>query len=196
LEVFLSSVYSIGHSNHSIETFLNLLGRHSIQVVCDVRSYPGSRYSPQFNRDAFSRALAHYAGINYLFMGEGLGARVTDPQYQIDGRVSFDAAARRPVFLEALAKVKMLASSRRVCLMCSEKDPADCHRAILVSRRLIGFGCDVQHILATGNLESHPSTMVRLRDQLCIAPTLFSPPGAEFDDVYSAQEEKIAWKVR
>ena len=68
------AIYSIGHSNHSLEVFLGLLRRHAIGAVADVRSQPYSRYSPQFSRKAIAAALER-EGIRYVFLGQELGGR-------------------------------------------------------------------------------------------------------------------------
>jgi uncharacterized protein (DUF488 family) len=70
-------IYTVGHSNHPIERFLPLLQRHGIALLADVRSTPYSRFNPQFKRDALAGALARN-GIEYLFLGEELGARSKD----------------------------------------------------------------------------------------------------------------------
>ena len=67
-------LYTIGHSNHELSTLVNLVKRHQVAVIADVRSSPYSRFNPQFNREALSAALKDQ-GMDYLFMGRELGAR-------------------------------------------------------------------------------------------------------------------------
>ena len=109
------ALYTIGHSNHPIERFLVLLAKHEIAVVVDVRSRPGSRYNPQFNRGRLETALSG-AGIEYLWRGRFLGGR---------GDVSVNA----PEFARDMDEVLALAREQNVAIACSEGKPQSCHRA-------------------------------------------------------------------
>ena len=155
-------VYTIGHSNHAFERFLELLRRHRIEVVADVRSIPASRRHPQFNRVALNTALAE-SGIRYLFLGKELGARRTEPEAYEGGVASYERIAELPAFLSGLEIVKENAAERRVALMCAEKEPLDCHRTLLVCRHLRGvIEAGIHHILADGSLEAHADVEQRL----------------------------------
>ena len=159
-------VYTIGHSNHPITTFLSLLERHSIEEVVDVRTYPRSRYNPRFNRDALERALAQ-SGVRYLFLGAELGGRPADPAcYDETGRVRYDLLAETVPFRDGMRRLTEEASACRVAVMCSEKEPLKCHRALLIAHTLVAVddadGVSVLHILADGTLETHAETMERL----------------------------------
>jgi uncharacterized protein (DUF488 family) len=190
------TVYTIGHSNHEPETFVALILRHAIDAVCDVRSNPHSRYNPQFNREVLERTLAA-KGIRYLFLGRELGARSEDPGCYENGVVRYDRLAATPLFQEGLARVREgAAKGLRVALMCAEKDPLECHRTILVARRLDESGLDVQHIHADGGLELHADAMVRLR-QLHRLPEadLFRTPADILAEAYARQESRIAYEI-
>ena len=156
-------VLTIGHSKHSQETFLALLRRHAITVLADVRSAPYSRFNPHFNRKALESSLESI-GIEYVFLGRALGGRPDDPSCYEEGRVRYDRLARTPLFREGLQRVLNDAGRERIALMCAEKEPLDCHRAILVGRNLVERGVAVAHILADGSLELHDETMDRLLD--------------------------------
>jgi uncharacterized protein (DUF488 family) len=157
------TVLTIGHSTHPIDRFLDLLARHGVTAVADVRSSPSSRFNPQYNRETLARSLRG-AGIAYVFLGDALGARVDDPSCYVDGRVQYDRLARRPAFREGTARVKKGAQERRVALMCAEREPLECHRTLLVARALAADGVSVAHILGDGSLEQHAETMNRLID--------------------------------
>ena len=186
-------LFTIGHSNHSIWQFVRLLSQHAIEVVCDVRSVPYSKANPQFHREELGFSLRKH-GIQYLFLGAALGARTRDPNCIVDGRLSFSEVAKSEPFTRAIAQVQTLAVSRRVALMCAEKDHLDCHRTILLSRCLVANGCSVQHILDTGDLESHDDTLVRLVAQLNLTPSLFGSRKELLISAYRRQEERIAWE--
>jgi len=155
-------IYTVGHSNHPIEPFIRLLQPHGITALADVRSTPYSRFNPQFRREKLQAALAT-AGIQYVFLGEELGARSQDPAvYDANGRVSYALLAKTDLFRRGIARLKTGMAEHRISLMCAEREPLECHRTILVSRELVREGVPVTHILADGSLESHERAMQRL----------------------------------
>ena len=163
---FRPPVFTIGHSNHDAKVFLGLLLRHEIEEVVDVRSAPHSRHNPQFNRKALQAALAA-AGVGYVFMGEELGGRPANPScYDSGGRVQYDQLAETEAFKEGVRQVVRHTGERRPALMCSEKEPLNCHRTLLIAQVLTARGMAVAHILADGGLESHAAAMDRLLDRL------------------------------
>jgi uncharacterized protein (DUF488 family) len=158
-------VFTIGHSNHPLEHFLGLLERHGIGAVCDVRSQPYSRRNPQFNRENLRQSLRE-RDIVYVFLGRELGARREDPACYVDGRLQYELLARTELFRSGIERVRDGAAKYRLALMCAEKDPLNCHRTVLVARRLAALGVQICHILADGGLESHADVLVRLRERL------------------------------
>ena len=156
--------FTIGHSNHALDRFLGLLEGHAITAVADVRSVPYSRRLPHFDRPVLQRALAA-AGIAYVFLGNLLGGRPKDPSCYRDGKVDYALIAATPGFGNGLARLEDGTNRYRIVLMCAERDPLDCHRALLVSRHLAERGAGINHILADGSLESHEDTERRLRDK-------------------------------
>lgn len=174
-------VFTIGHSTHSIEAFIDLLEAHSVTAVADVRSAPFSRYNPQFNKDALEKGLRAH-GIKYVFVGRELGARSDDPSCYENGRVQYPRLARTELFKQGLSRVIQGAHDHRIAVMCAEKDPLECHRTLLVGRALDESGIEVTHILADGRLETHPSAMSRLLDVV----------GLPRRDLFRGKEELIA----
>lgn len=159
-------IYTVGHSNHPIERFLALLERPGITLLADVRSSPYSRFNPQFRRDELAAALGR-SGIEYLFLGEELGARSKDRAcYDDAGRVSYRKLAETELFRRGIERLLAAARAHTVTIMCAEKDPLDCHRTILVARELEARGESVAHILPGGGIESHEEVMARLRAKL------------------------------
>ena len=151
---------TIGHSNHALPQFLALLNQHGIGAIADVRSHPTSRL-PHFDGATLATALRG-AGIEYVFLGQELGARRSEPECYEDGRVVYERIAGLPAFQHGLRRVRAALGERRVCLLCAEKEPLDCHRTILVCRYLRGPSVQIQHILADGTLEDHALTERRL----------------------------------
>jgi len=148
------SLFTIGHSNHSLQRFAELLRGEAIEVVADVRSAPYSRYCPWFSRDALARALPG-AGPGYVFLGNELGGRPDGREfYDADGHVLYAAVAQAPFFAAGLERLREGMSRYRVALMCSEEDPTDCHRFLLVARELAAAGANVRHIRGDGRIET------------------------------------------
>jgi uncharacterized protein (DUF488 family) len=159
----LATLYTVGHSNHSIEKFIGLLTANGITAVADVRSRPFSRRHPQFNKERLASALTQH-GIAYVFLGKELGARSQDPSCYENGRVQYPRLAATPAFKTGIERVLAGAAKFRLALMCAEKEPLDCHRTLLVSRALERAGASIAHILADGSVESQEKTMSRLID--------------------------------
>ncbi len=148
------TLYSIGHSNHEIEKFIALLQSNKIEVLVDVRSVPSSQYSPQFHHVPLKAALVA-AGIRYLFMGKELGGRPEGSEfYDTDGRVFYGRFAKTQLFRDGLERLKMGIQKHRVAMMCSEGDPTNCHRRLLVGRVLKQEGVDILHIRTDGRVET------------------------------------------
>lgn len=158
-------LYSIGHSNHSAEAFVNLLKAHNITCVVDVRSAPYSKYVPQFNKDEFKKTLA-VQEIQYVPMGEEFGARRSDPSlYNGKGYLDFEATAKSAVFLKGIERIaKGMLDGYRIALMCTEQNPLDCHRFSLVARSFAQFGFCVKHILQDGTLQTQEQVEDALLD--------------------------------
>jgi uncharacterized protein (DUF488 family) len=188
-------VYTIGHSTHEQERFLELLRAHQITAVGDVRSNPYSRMNPQYNREPL-KAILTAAGIAYVFLGRELGARTEDPSCYEGGKVQYDRLARTELFRAGLERVRDGLSRYRLALICAEKEPLECHRGILVARELEAAGIPVRHILADASLEWHKDAMARLRQRLGLPESdLFRTPAEVLDDVYRLQGARIAYEV-
>ena len=186
-------VYTVGHSTHAIETFIELLRSNEVTAVADVRSSPYSRFNPQFNKEELERALKDKK-IAYVYLGRELGARSSDPDCYKEGRVSYRRLAQTELFRTGLERVCKGVQSHRVALMCAEKEPLDCHRTILVSRELVAEGVRVCHILADGELEPHNETLKRLLLTVGLPETdLFRSNEEILDEAYAMQEERIAY---
>ena len=175
----MKTIYSVGHSSHDWSTFIRLLDAASIGVLIDVRSNPASRL-PHFNRTALKERL-NAAGIGYMFLGLELGGRVRE-----GGVPDYEQMAASPMFADGLTKVEEMAARTRPALMCSEHEPLNCHRCLLVGRRLAERGNDVAHILRDGRIETNTTTEERL-----LALTRQSDA-----DLFAPRSERIAAAYR
>jgi uncharacterized protein (DUF488 family) len=163
----MMNLFTIGHSNHSFATFVDHLQRHQVTALADVRSSPYSRYVPHFNQAPLAAAL-QTAGIHYVFLGQELGARPADCNCYVQGKALYEKIAATPVFATGIQRILKGAATHTIALMCAERDPITCHRAILVGQHLRTWDLNLQHILSDGSLETH----TQLEDRLLIAQGL------------------------
>lgn len=157
------TVYTVGHSTYSPDLFLNLLQRHDVNCVIDVRSVPYSRYVMQYNRESIQAYLKRNQ-VLYLYLGKELGARPSDTTlYAAEGYLDFGKASQSGLFQSGIKRVLAgLQKGYRIALMCTEKDPIDCHRAILIGKELQNNSCSVIHIEEDGKTETQAQLEERL----------------------------------
>lgn len=145
-------LWTIGHSNHEFADFAALLRQEGVEFVADVRSYPYSRHAPQFNRENVQAALAQ-CGVRYVYFGEELGGRPgCDEHYDAQGHALYGAMAAEPAFDRAIGRLLEGAKQHRIALVCSEADPGDCHRRLLVGKVLAERGAELRHVLRDGSV--------------------------------------------
>ena len=162
-------LYSIGHSNIAAERFVAMLRAAGVNAVADLRSTPVSRFCPWFSGKHLAELLAR-EGIGYLPHGQALGGRPQNPALYCDGIADYEAMARQGEFQAGLERLMADASrcrakdcaTGRICLMCAEREPLDCHRCLLVARALAARGLAVGHVLYDGTIEPHAATERRL----------------------------------
>ena len=190
-----AQIFSIGHSNHAINKFLSLLESSEINMVVDVRSAPFSRMFPQFNQEILKKSLSDNS-IGYLFLGDQIGGRSNDPDDYLDGQVIYKALANKEAFKTGIERLKEGSAKYRIALMCSEKEPLDCHRTLLVSQALASSDIVVGHIHADGTVEAHGDALVRLLSLHNLSsPNLFSDDTGRVQEALTLQEKKIAYQI-
>ena len=186
-------VLTIGHSNHSRADFVALLQGAGVTAVADVRSSPYSRRYPHLGRERLAEALRE-CGIGYLYVGKELGGRPNDAALFRDGVADYERMAATVAFGRGLDRVLAEAGRRRLTLMCSEHDPLDCHRCLLVGRALAERSVPVGHILRDGTIVPH----ARIEDRLLAllghgAEDLFAPRAARLAAAYRQRARKVAF---
>jgi uncharacterized protein (DUF488 family) len=189
----MTTIFTVGHSNHTPDTFVGLLRLHHITAIADVRSVPFSRFAPQFNKDALAGLLANDR-IDYVFLGNYLGARPNDPLCYRNGAIDFARLCQMDYFQEGLERVRKGAGRFNLALMCTEKDPTQCHRMILVCRHLRDKETVIKHILEDGELEDNRDAERRLMDSLHMATAdLLMTSDDLVEEAYDRQGERIAY---
>ncbi len=188
----MHNLYTVGHSTQEFESFLDLLKQHEIQAVADVRSGPYSKRFPWFNRESLKMELSKHS-IQYVFLGEELGARRDEPCCYVGTRADYDLIAQTPLFKKGLGRIEQGLEKMRISLMCAEKDPIDCHRTILVARHAQSF-TPVTHILNDGSLESHEELEARLLGRMKMGDNdLFLSYEDQLAKAYTRRGQEIAY---
>ena len=159
-----------------------------------MRSSPYSRFSPQFTREALKQSL-RLANVAYTFLGKELGARSDNPACYRGGKVQYDLLAQQPAFADGIARVNEGMARYTIALMCAEKDPIECHRALLVARQFHQSGVPVAHIHADGSLERHDMFESRLL-AACKLPEgdMFKARADFLLEAYAKQGERVAYQ--
>ncbi|GAB1475498.1 DUF488 domain-containing protein [Bacillota bacterium] len=202
----LKTVYTVGHSTISVEEFLSVVREYGINCIVDVRSTPYSKFAPQFNMEKLQYFLKQ-SSIQYIFMGREFGARREEEDlYDIKGELNFEKAAESKAFADGIDRIeKGIQKGYIIAFMCTEKDPMDCHRSIMVGRKFSELGYNVINILHDGTSVSQKELEKRLlnkyfpqRDQICI----FSLPEQINEDeldlvcqAYHNRNSEIAYKI-
>jgi len=150
-----SIVYTIGHSNHSPEPFVRLLTEAKIEVLVDVRSNPSSAWASYANPHDLKQILKE-AGIQYLYLGDVLGGRPSDPDCSDSqtGKVDYQSIQNKEWFKRGVSRLLEGMKKYRICMMCAEEDPSFCHRNLLVGDSLRREGVQILHIRGTGQIQT------------------------------------------
>jgi uncharacterized protein (DUF488 family) len=161
-----------------------------------VRSIPVSRFCPWFSVKNLAPLLAAES-MSYLFFGAELGGRPHDPSLYCDGIADYAAMARQPSFQAGLERLLHDAGRHRLCLMCSEREPLDCHRCLLVARALAARGASIGHILYDGAIEPHAATEQRLLRLVDADNDLFATGLEErLAAAYRCRSRAVAYRVK
>ena len=178
-------LYTIGHSNHNIEKFISLLDESDIALLVDVRSSPYSRYNPQFNKENLDTVLPRHE-IQYAYAGKYLGGRPSDPtcyknKILPEGDadhlhlVDYLEVMKRQWFIQGVERLLELADEQTTAIMCSEENPAECHRHHLIAKYIMDKHpeVDVKHIRGDGTVFGAASILVSVYKPEVEQPTLF-----------------------
>jgi uncharacterized protein (DUF488 family) len=189
----MNQLYTIGHSNHDIDRFIELLKMHAITAVGDVRSSPYSKFNPQYNRENLQKVLKEHQ-IAYVYLGLELGPRSEDPACYVNGKVQYARLAGTELFQHGLRRLHQGLQTYHIALMCAEKDPITCHRMILVCRGLRSEPIQINHILEDGSVETLQDAERRLMQELKMRQLrLFENPEDVIQRAYDTQGERIAY---
>jgi uncharacterized protein (DUF488 family) len=159
------SIFTVGHSTHSLDDFLSLLRANGIERLVDVRTIPRSRHNPQFNHDTLGKFLRNRR-IGYRQMKELGGLRHSRADSLNTGwhNASFRGFAdfmQTPEFASAVAKLIELATEKITAIMCAEAVPWRCHRS-LIGDALVIRGVEVRDIFSFKITKPHVLTAMAM----------------------------------
>lgn len=180
-----NKVLTIGHSTLLLDAFLTMLERAGVTAIADVRSSPFSRRMPHFSRNELRAALKE-CGIKYVFLGKELGGRPHASFLYCDGIADYEKMALEPDFHKGIDRVISGAKEHKIALMCSEHNPLDCHRCLLVGRALAERGVPLGHILNNG----------KIVEQHDIEEKLLALSNGTADDMFATRQERLARAYR
>ena len=189
-----NKIFTVGHSNHKIDFFIELIKHFDINCIVDVRSVAASSYNPQFNKNFLLNSLKEN-GIVYMHFADEFGARHTDPDLlDEEGKVDFDKVRKSYDFKYGVERLwKGIEKGFKIALMCSEGEPFDCHRFSMISVALEKDGFEVRHILKDKSLITNSkleNQLLKKYDKKIPKPTFFE------QNITLEQQLKVAYRLR
>lgn len=159
-------IYAIGHSNYSLDKFLDMINEYDISCIVDIRETPYSKYNVQYNKESFNETLKK-KGYTYIYMGDEFGARRKSKlSYNKLGYADFEQVAKENIFLQGIERLKKgCEMGYKIVLMGAMQDPIRCHRSILVGRELVKKGFNVKYIMHEGHIEYQNNIEEQLLDK-------------------------------
>ena len=147
-------IYTIGHSNHPIEKFIELLQAYKVETIVEVRSVPKSSYSTHFNKPNLIYELSQFH-IQYSGMlMKMLGGRPEDTSVlNSDNKIDEALIEKKEWYKDGIKKLISLSKESKIAIMCSEENPKNCHRGYIISHALLKKGEEVHHIRGDGSLQ-------------------------------------------
>ena len=197
----VGKLYTIGHSTFEPAQLIDNLRKYKVDYLLDVRSIPYSQFAPQYNKENLEKLLQEMQ-ISYFFMGKFFGARQNNREYYPKGYIDFEKFRKSKKFITGKKNVLKGLEDNNIAFMCTEKNPIDCHRTIMVARDFDLDGFKVEHILSDGSLQSQ-----REIDQLLLEmyfpernqTSLFQEDNKGevwyINEAYKKQNEKIGYKM-
>jgi uncharacterized protein (DUF488 family) len=189
-------LYSIGYATKDLDIFLQQLSAHNISAIADVRSVPYSKVFHDYHRENLIQSLKTQ-DIHYVYLGEELGPRSKDDNhYNNRGQVQFERLQKSALFEQGINRILTgLGKSLNIAMLCAEKDPAICHRSLLIGEYLLDqHQLDIQHICHDGNIKTHTALQQRLMTENEITPDMLTPECECLKMAWQAQSSRFAYR--
>ena len=189
----INELYTIGYSGFTLNEFIDVLTKHGINAIADVRSVPYSKFKPEYNSDKLKTKLKN-SSIEYVFLGDLCGGRIDAQECYNNGKADYGVIAKHPTFQEGIERIKKGLEKYRIALLCAEKDPIFCHRLILICRHLRTDGIKIFHIIDSKSILTQSECEERLLKLFKLdQPELFRDVNDQITEAYNRQAEKIAY---
>ena len=190
------TIYTIGYTAFSEDKFIDTLKKFGISCLIDVRSYPVASEFYQIYSKSSLEPLLQYNKILYRNYAKEFGARQENRKYYMsEGCVDFSKFANSPEFQSGVDKIKKGCDlNYNFVLMCAEKDPINCHRAIMVARNMALQGFEIKHILADGRIETQDELNQRLLDLYHYQPSFLQTRDEQIAEAYKRKNIEIGFK--
>jgi uncharacterized protein (DUF488 family) len=191
----MGKIYTIGSSIHTTEEFISLLCKYKITAVADVRSVPYSQHTPQFNKEVLINILKGRF-IYYLDFSKEFGARRKEKDAYSNNMVDFKKVIKLPDFIKGIERIEAgILKGYNIALLCTEKNPLDCHRFSLVSKALIDrLDVKVDHILFNGEILSQYDLEKKMLSDFGSENDLFSDYKTRLENIYEMISGKVAYR--
>ncbi|MDR1229986.1 MAG: DUF488 domain-containing protein [Spirochaetaceae bacterium] len=191
----MGKIYTIGSSIHTIEEFISLLNKYKINAVADVRSVPYSQHTPQYNREVLIDALKRKS-IHYLDFSKEFGARRKENDAYSNNQVDFKKVIGLPDFIKGIERIDTgMAKGYNIALLCTEKNPLDCHRFSLVSKALIDkLDVNVNHILFNGEILGQCDLEKKMLCDFGLENDFFTDYKVRLENAYEKISRKVAYQ--
>ena len=159
-------IFTIGHSNYTVERLIDMLRHYHINCVVDIRGTPYSKYNIQFNKETIKETLIK-EGFLYIYMAKELAAkRINKESYNSKGYSDFEKVVDEEDFKKGVERLKLgCEKGYNIALLGAMQDPLRCHRSILVGRALRKAGFNVKHILDDYSLASQENLEENILDK-------------------------------
>jgi len=187
-------ILTIGHSTQSFNDFLDKIVSSGVTAIADVRSSPFSQYTPQFSQPNLKKSLKE-SNIQYVFLGQELGGRPQKSHLYCNGIADYEKISLDASFISGLERLINGSKNYNIAIMCSEQNPLDCHRCLLIGRLLHERKTPVGHILKDGNVIEHK----QIEDELLKlihsnTNDLFASKSDLLEIAYKARSKSIAYR--
>lgn len=189
-------MFTIGYASKPINSYIAQLHQQNITVVADIRSVPYSKAFFDYHQEALQQHLKN-AGIRYVYLGPELGPRSKDPAHYDETRqVQFDRLMRAPLYQSGITRLfDGLEKGFNIAMTCACKDPAICHRSLLVGWSLKHqYDYEIKHILHDGGLETQTALERRLMSLTDTVPDIFTGEDAALQLAYQRQCQACAYR--
>jgi uncharacterized protein (DUF488 family) len=189
-------MFTIGYATKSIDSYIEQLNEQNVTVVADIRSVPYSKVFFDYHQEALKQHLQN-AGIRYVYLGDELGPRSKDPSHYDNTRqVQFCLLMQSVLYQSGIQRLfEGLDKGFSIAMTCACKDPAICHRSLLVGWSLKHqHNYELQHILHDGGLESQTELEHRLMQLTGTVPDMFSGEVGALKLAYERQCQASAYR--